>query len=137
MRRLASVGLGFLILAIAVALCAFRTNAAQPVGADELLRHRLEAAQEGAKLAQSMYQSGLTEFQVVSTWQRRVTSSELALAKSKEQRVAALQKEIERAKTAEEMVDKRVAAGLAPVLDQIAAKFERLDAEASLATEQQ
>ena len=112
-------------------------RAAQPVGADELLRHRLEAAQEGAKLTQSMYQSGLTEFQVVSTWQRRVTSSELALAKSKEQRVAALQKEIERAKTAEEMVDKRVAAGLAPALDRIAAKYERLDAEAALASEQQ
>src|SRR5689334_18619069 len=136
MQRLIPVLSAVAALAV-VATWTLHLCAAQPTGVDDLLRQRLEAAQEGAKLAQNMYQSGMGDFQAVSTWQRRVISSELAMARTKEQRVAAMQKEVDRAKAAEELAKQRAAAGLAPALDSMAAKYERLDAEAALAAEQQ
>src|SRR5690349_16473006 len=115
MRRIV---LGSGLLAIVVLVCAWsiRATGTPPNAADDLLRQRLEAAQEGAKMAQSMYQTGLADFQVVSDWQRRVSNSELAMAKTKEQRVAVLQKDLERTKTLEALAHQRVAAGMATAL---------------------
>lgn len=137
MRNTILASAALLLAFSASALLSVRARAAAAGNADELARQRLDAAQEGAKLVQSMYEQGMADFQAVSLWKRRVTSSELAMAKTKDQRMVALQKEVERAKEAEEMVRRRVSAGLAPSLDSVSAKYERLDAEAALAAEQQ
>jgi outer membrane protein TolC len=136
MRKFVSA-LSVFVLVSGVGLWTIEAPGGQANGADDFLRQRLEAAQEGAKLAQGMYERGMADFQMVSLWKRRVTSSELAMARTRDQRLAALQKEVERAKDAEEMVRRRVSAGLVPALDAISARYERLDAEAALAAEQQ
>src|SRR3954468_10768089 len=136
MRRIA-LGSGLLGIVVLISFSSLHATGAQPSAADDLLRQRLEAAQEGATTAQNMYEKGLGDFQIVSEWQRRVSSSELAMAKTKEQRLAALQKEVDRAKAAEALAHQRGPAGLATVLDGPAAKYERLDAETRLAVEQQ
>jgi outer membrane protein TolC len=136
MRKFVSA-LSLLVLLSAVGLWTIRALGGPANGVDDFLRRRLDAAQEGAKMAQSMYEQGMADFQAVSLWKRRVTSSELAIARTKDERVAALRNEVERAKEAEEMVRRRVSAGLAPALDSISARYELLDAEAALAAEQQ
>jgi outer membrane protein TolC len=136
MRRFIST-LSLLVLSSAVAFWTIRANGGESNAADDFLRQRLEAAQDGVKMARNMYEQGMTDFQVVMTWQRRITASELAMAKTKDQRLAALQKDVEQAKELEELVQRRVSAGVAPGLDSIAAKYARLDAQAALAAEQQ
>jgi outer membrane protein TolC len=112
---------------------------AQPLGkpaVENVQRQRLETAREGVKLAEQAYAQGTTDVTGLLEWQHRVTATELALAKTKEQRVAALQGEVERARNAEAQVSERAKAGLATPLDALTAKYERLGAEAALAEEQ-
>lgn len=116
-----------------------RTLIAQPADAhadaSKFQLQRLETAKEGANLAEQMYEKGVCEVGVLLTWQQRVNTTELALAKTRDERIAVLKRDVERALKAEALALTRVKAGMATPLDELAAKYDRLEAQAALAGE--
>jgi hypothetical protein len=98
----------------------------------ELLKARLEVAQEGMRVAEKELQAGRASVKDTFVWSRRLLEAQLAVSEKKAERVAAHEAYLQRAKAVEEMAKALFDAGRVTVKDYLEAKFDRLEAEIGL-----
>jgi len=98
----------------------------------ELLKARLEVAQEGMRVAENELQAGRASVKDTFVWSRRLLEAQLAVSEKKTERVAAHEAYLKRAKAVEQMAKAQFDAGRVTVKDYLEAKFDRLEAEIGL-----
>jgi hypothetical protein len=96
----------------------------------ELLRARLEAAEEGYKLSVEVLREGTGgSAEDVARWSLRVLEARRPLCKDRAEEAAAAQEHLERMKELEARAEKAVEAGLARRRDLTLARYYRAEAE--------
>jgi outer membrane protein TolC len=99
----------------------------------ELLKARLEAAREAYKTAETLYQQGRTEPEMVYRWSARWLSAQQAAAGTKAERVRAAEAHLLRMQELEKGVKGMTRAGVRPPFDGREARFYVAEAEVWLA----
>lgn len=107
-------------------------SADDPPDLAKLLKERVEVARTGMEAADAMFLAGRLTFDQVTVWSRRLVDAELAVAKNKRERVAALEEFVKRAKAHEDIAMARFRAGQASNLDVTEMKYNRIEAEVQL-----
>ena len=123
------VALALLVVSTAAAVAAPPDAKVSP----ELLRARLDAAQEAYELAEALYRQGNGEPEAVYRWSHRWLAAQQALTGTKAERAAATEAHLTRMKRLEEVAKAGVRVGTRSPLDQSAAKFYVAEAEVWLA----
>jgi hypothetical protein len=98
----------------------------------ELLKQRVEVAQQGLKAAQEEFKAGNGTMEQLTGWSRKIAEAELDRGNGKAG-LAALEEHVERVKELEKASRARFDAGLISPQELAAARYARLDAEIWLA----
>ncbi len=95
----------------------------------ELRKAQLEPAQAVYDARKKQYEAGAITPDSVFEWSRRLFDARIALAASREERIAACRAYVEETKSIEKLTKQRLDAGRAPIADYKAAEYFRVEAE--------
>jgi outer membrane protein TolC len=107
----------------------------KPAEVESLLKERQEATQKLVDVLVSQYRAGTVDFIRMESAQRQLANAELELAKNRDARIAARQKQAELCRDVEKICQVRFNAGKVGEADVAEARAERLTAEIGLLRE--